>query len=151
MAKPCRGHVVIEAPVDDVWAVVSNPRTHPDWWPDVHNVRVDGEVSEGGEYTRVDPTIAFLKMADAVWVAERLEHLKEAHFRCTVTGTYARFALTPAQDDTFVEIETGMLPPSFRWRAAKAVSTPHLKRWMRDVIDELPRVVARHRTAGPVL
>ena len=51
--------------------------------------------------------MGFLDMVDGVWKVERMEHLKECHFSCTATGTYTRFAFTPAQDDTFVEIEAG--------------------------------------------
>jgi Polyketide cyclase / dehydrase and lipid transport len=53
MAGPYRRQGLVEAPVDEVWAVVSDPRTHPDWWPDVTDVRVPGPITEGGEYTRV--------------------------------------------------------------------------------------------------
>ena len=72
---------------------------------------------------------------------ERLEHLKEAHFRCSVSGAYTRFALTPAQNQTFVEIEAGMLPQNLRWRLAKTMSRLYFVRWLRDVLDALPRVV----------
>jgi len=54
---------------------------------DLYEVKASGELSEGGEYTRVSRRLGFLDMVDAVWVVERLEHLKEAHFRCTVSGT----------------------------------------------------------------
>ena len=50
---------------------------------------------------------------ESVWVAERLEDLKEARFRCTASGSWARFTLTPAQGETYVELESGMDPTSF--------------------------------------
>ncbi len=121
MAEMHRRHVLIEAPIEDVWDIVSDPGTHPDWWPEVSDVRMDGEPKEGDEYTRVARRFGFLDQVDGVWKIERMEHLKEAHFRCTVSGSYARFALTPAQDETFVEAEVGMLPPNLRWRAAQPV------------------------------
>ena len=61
----------------------------------------------------------FLDALDAVWVVERFEELKEAQFRCTMSGSYARFQLTPAQDDTYVELEIGMDPTSWRWKVAE--------------------------------
>ena len=76
-------------------------------------------------------------------MVERLEHLKEAHFRCTVSGSYTRFSLTPAQNQTFVEIEAGMLPPNLRWRLAKTLSRFYFVRWLRDVLDALPRAVQK--------
>ena len=142
MAGTYRRHGLIEAPVDDVWAIVSDPHTHPDWWPEVIQVRADDQVTEGGEYTRVTRRMGFLDMVDGVWLVERMEHLKEVHFRCTVTGTYTRFALTPAQDETFVEVEAGIDPVNRRWKMASAV-VPRLffQRWLGDLLDALPRVV----------
>jgi polyketide cyclase/dehydrase/lipid transport protein len=140
MAGPCRSHALIEAPVDEVWATVCDPRTHPGWWPDLPGVEVDGELEEGGQYVR-KASGRLNDRADSVWVAERLEHLKEAHFRCTLSGMYARFALTPAQDGTFVEAETGMLPTSVRWRMVSAVSGSYMRRWVQDALDALPDAV----------
>jgi uncharacterized protein YndB with AHSA1/START domain len=147
MADTCRRHALIEAPIEDVWSIVSDPETHPDWWPEVQAVRVPGEQGESDEYTRVTRRLGFLDMVDTVWVVERMEHLKEVNFRCTVTGTYTRFALTPAQDDTFVEIEAGMEPTSLRWRLAKTVMPERMffQRWLGDPLDALPQVVARIR------
>ena len=108
MAEVYRRHALIDAPLDTVWSVVTDPKTHPDWWPEVKDVRADliaGELSEGSEYTRRTRRYGFLDVVDNVWQVERMEELKECHFSCTATGTYTRFALTPAQDDTFVEIE----------------------------------------------
>ena len=121
MAESYRRHALIEAPIEKVWPVVSDPRTHPDWWPDVIEVRASEEPTEGEEYWRASRRMGFLDQVDGIWVVERLEHLKEAHFRCTVSGSYIRFALTPAQNQTFVEIEAGMLPPNLRWRLAKTL------------------------------
>ena len=142
-----RAHSLIEAPIEDVWAIVSDPRTHPEWWPEVDQILLAGEPGEGDRYTRVERRFGFLDQVDGVWVIERLEHLKEAHFRCTISGSYARFALTPAQSDTFVEAEAGMLPTNRRWRVAKPVVQALYGRWLREMLDALPRVVARKGTA----
>lgn len=85
MAGSYRHQALIEAPIEDVWAIVSDPRTHPEWWPDVVDVQIDEPLVEGGEYTRTSKMLPFLDAVEAVWVAERLEDLKEARFRCTKT------------------------------------------------------------------
>jgi hypothetical protein len=148
MAGSYRHQVLIDAPIEDVWAVVSDPRSHPEWWPDVVYVRVEEPVVEGGEYVRSSKLVPFLEAIDTVWVVERLEHLKEARFRCTVTGTWAHFSLTPAQADTFVELETGMDPTKLRWRLVKAASGSHFKGWILDVLDALPKEVVARRLAA---
>ena len=147
-ADSLRRQCVIEAPVEDVWAIVSDPDTHPDWWPELRDVHFSGDVEEGAQYTRVTRRMGFLDMVDTVWVVEHLEQMKEVQFRCTRTGTYTRFAVTPAQDDTFVEIEAGMDPKSRRWRVAKAVMPRRFfQSWLRDLLDALPEAVRKKRAA----
>ena len=51
-----RQQTLIEAPVDEVWATVCDPRTHPDWWPDLEGVEVEGEL-EGRVSGEVDPAV----------------------------------------------------------------------------------------------
>jgi uncharacterized protein YndB with AHSA1/START domain len=148
MAGTYRHQALIEAPIEDVWAVISDPLTHPDWWPDVVAVRIEEPLVEGGEYIRSSRLLPFRDAAEAVWVAERLEDLKEARFRCRVSGTWAHFKLTPAQAETFVELETGMDPTRLRWRLVKATSGSYFKGWILDVLDALPEeVVARQLAA----
>ncbi len=146
MADVYRRHALIEAPLETVWSVVTDPMTHPDWWPEVQDVRADliaGELTEGSEYTRRARRYGFLDVVDNVWKVERMEQLKECHFRCTVTGTYTRFGLTPAQDDTFVEIEAGIDPTDMPARMLKATSSLWMGRWLRELLDALPEAVTK--------
>lgn len=126
---------------------MSDPRTHPEWWPDVVEVDIDGPLVEGGEYTRRAKMLPFLDAVEAVWVAERLEDLKEARFRCTKTGTWACFSLTSAQAETYVELETGLDPTRMRWRLMKLAGGSLFKQWILDVLDALPKEVAARRFA----
>ena len=73
-------------------------------------------LGEGDEYLHTSKVLPFRDAVESVWVVERMEQLKEVHFRCTLSGTYARFTLTPAQGHTFVEAESGMEPTALRWR-----------------------------------
>jgi uncharacterized protein YndB with AHSA1/START domain len=141
MADTYRRHCVIEAPITDVWSVVSDPKTHPDWWPEVQGV----EQRDGGEYVRLTKRFGFLDLVDTVWVMEPMEHLRQVNFRCTMTGTYTRFSLTPAQDDTFVQIDGGVEPIGLKGRLAKATSPVFFKGWLQDLLDALPRAVAQKK------
>ncbi len=136
-----RRHALIEAPVEDVWTIVSDPRTHPDWWPELQGVRVPDDIDESGEYTRTTRRFGFLDVVDAVWVMEPMEHMKEVNFRCTVTGTYMRCALTPAQSDTFVELESGVIPIGVSGRVMKLMGPIFFQRWLGELLDALPEVV----------
>ena len=124
--------------------MVCDPRTHAEWWPDVAGVQIEGELVEGGEYLRQEVKRPFAG-GDTVWVADRLDEMKEARFHCTVSGMYAHFTLAPAQDSTFVEAETGMLPTTLRWRMINALSGSYWRNWLRDTLDALPAAVARRR------
>ena len=124
---------------------MSDPATHPDWWPDVVAVRLEEPVTEGGEYVRVSEPMRFIDDVESIWVVERMEHLKEVRFRCTLTGSYASFSLTPARDETFVEVETGMNPTNLKFQLLRAMSRSYWKRWQRDVLDALPRELERVR------
>jgi carbon monoxide dehydrogenase subunit G len=143
VAESYSRHALIEAPLDAVWDVISDPRLQPAWWPDVDDVRIEGEPTEGAEYTLVVHELGSLKQVDRSWVVERLDRLREAHFSCTESGSYTRFALTPAQEDTFIEVEIGMLPTNEHWRAREAAARPFFLRWLREVLDALPEVVGR--------
>jgi len=148
MGGTYRHQALIDSPVEDVWAIVSDPRTHPEWWPDVVDVQLDEPLVEGGEYTRTSKPVPFLDAMESVWVAERLEDLKEARFRCTLSGSWARFTLTPAQGETYVELESGMEPTTLRWRLMNAMGSRFLKDWIVKVLDALPGEVAARRLAS---
>jgi hypothetical protein len=110
-------------------------------------VRIDEPLVEGGEYLRTSKLVPFLDAVEAVWVAERLEDLKEARFRCTVSGTWARFTLTPAQGETYVELESGIDPTTLRWRLMNVMSGRFVKDWIVKVLDALPQEVVARRLA----
>jgi uncharacterized protein YndB with AHSA1/START domain len=146
MAGSYRHQAFIEAPIDEVWPLVSDPRTHPEWWPDVIAVEAGTDLQQGAEYKHTSNAIPLVDAVESVWVVERMEQLKEAHFRCTLTGSYARFSLTPAQGDTFVEIETGMDPTALRWRLLRTMSGSYYRGWVVEVLDAL-----RERCRGEVI
>ena len=138
MARSYRHQALIEAPLDHVWAVVSDPRTHEDWWPEVEGIVAREGLGEGDEYLFSSKVLPFRDAVESVWVVERMEQLKEVHFRCTLSGTYARFTLTPAQGNTFVEAESGMEPTTLQWRVMGALGRSYFRNWVIGALDALP-------------
>jgi uncharacterized protein YndB with AHSA1/START domain len=148
MPDTYRRHTLIPARIDDVWSIVSDPGTHPEWWPELREVRVSVEGGKEGEYTRVMRRMGFLDVVDTVWVAEPMEEVKQVNFRCTATGTFTRFSLTPAQEDTFVELVAGIDPIGIQGRILKVASPLYFSRWLSDLLEALPPVVSRRTSAG---
>jgi hypothetical protein len=72
-------------------------------------IEVRGEhFDEGSNYAQV--TRRPIGSIETSMRVEHLDNLREIHMRCTTTGTYARWLLTEAQGDTFVDVEFGRDP-----------------------------------------
>ena len=109
-----RQQAIIEAPVETVWELVGDPNRHPAWWPAV--VEVDGlpRVELDARYRQV--TRSPLGRMTTTFEVEQLAELEEIRVRCRDTGMYARWLLTPAQEGTFTDLETGMEPSTLKFR-----------------------------------
>ena len=109
----CRSQALISASPSRVWDLVGDPRRHPEWGPRVVEVRGE-RFDEGSNYAQVtrDPT----GKSETFWRVERLQDLREIQMRCSQTGTYARWLLTEAQGNTFVDVEFGMDPTRLGYR-----------------------------------
>jgi uncharacterized protein YndB with AHSA1/START domain len=126
---------VINAPVDEVWSLVGDPRRHPEWFPRV--VEVNGQVvAEGQMYAQV--TKQGKGTVETDFMIERLENMHEIRFACQQTGMYAHWLLTDAQGDTFVDVEMGMQPKSTGDKVFDAVfGRIYFRRWLDQSLDAL--------------
>jgi hypothetical protein len=132
---------VIEAPVEEVWSLVGDPRRHPEWFPRV--VEVNGQrFEEGEEYAQV--TKQGRGAVETDFLIERLDNLHEIRFACQKTGMYAHWLLTDAQGDTFVDVEMGMQPKSTGDKVFDAVlGRVYFRRWLDQSLDALRDRLAR--------
>jgi uncharacterized protein YndB with AHSA1/START domain len=135
---------VIDAPVEDVWRLVGDPRRHPEWFPRV--VEVNGQrFEEGEEYAQV--TRSGRGTVETDFLIERMDDLREIRFACQKTGMYAHWLLTDAQGDTFLDVEMGMQPKSTGDKVFDAVIGRHyFRRWLDQSIDALQRALAKSRS-----
>jgi uncharacterized protein YndB with AHSA1/START domain len=126
---------VIDAPVEEVWSLVGDPRRHPEWFPRV--VEVNGQRFEEGErYAQV--TKQGRGSVETDFLIERLDNLHEIRFACQQSGMYAHWLLTDAQGDTFVDVEMGMQPKSTGDKVFDAViGRVYFRRWLDQSIDAL--------------
>jgi uncharacterized protein YndB with AHSA1/START domain len=126
---------VINAPVEDVWSLVGDPRRHPEWFPRV--VEVNGRrIEEGQQYAQV--TKQGRGTIETEFMIERLDNLHEIRFACQQSGMYAHWLLTDAQGDTFVDVEMGMQPKSTGDKVFDAVlGRVYFRRWLDQSLDAL--------------
>jgi hypothetical protein len=126
----------IDAPIEEVWALVGTPSRHPEWWPRVVEVRGE-RFEEGDQYAQVTKE-PLGGRTETNFLLERRENLREIRMSCQVTGMYADWLLTPAQGGTFVEVEIGMQPRRLGDRVFDGtVGKIYFRRWMSQSLDGL--------------
>jgi Polyketide cyclase / dehydrase and lipid transport len=136
-----RRQAVISAPLSRVWELVGDPRRHPEWWPRVVEVRGE-RFDQGAEYAQVTKSPGGGKV-ETMFLVESRDELREIKMRCTQTGMYARWLLTEAQRDTFVEVEFGMDPAAIGPRMFDmALGRLYFRRWLEQSLDALETAAA---------
>ncbi len=139
---------LIEAPVEEVWALLVDPVRYPEWSSDV--VKVTGapariEVGSTLDITNRGPL--GIKSTTPFRV-EELEDLWQIKMQCQVSGFYTHWVLTEARGNTFTEVELGVEPMrGLQARAAAAIHTKgYLRRAVDGMVDGLRRAVGRRPT-----
>jgi uncharacterized protein YndB with AHSA1/START domain len=131
-----RQQALINAPVTVVWALVSDPNRHPEWWPKVVEAECEG-LEEGCRF-RVVLESPFGRPEEHEFVVERLDECREVTIRCTDVGLYTRWVLTEAQGSTFVDAQFGIDPHTIQVRAFSLVAGKrYLRRWLQQSVDGL--------------
>jgi Polyketide cyclase / dehydrase and lipid transport len=134
-----RAQAHLDASLDDVWALVGNPATYPEWWPVAVEIR--GETFEVGDAFTQVVAIAGRRL-EYSRVIDRRDELKELRWHCPTTGGFQHWLLTDAQGGTFVDMEMGIHPPALRYRLFnRTVGRRFIKHWAEDAIDGLRRTL----------
>ena len=143
----CHSQALINAPPTRVWELVGDPQRHPEWWPRVIEVRGE-QFDEGSNYAQV--TRSPTGRIETLMRVERLEDLREIRMRCTKTGTYARWLLTEAQGNTFLDVEFGMDPVGVGNRVFDVtLGKLYFRRWLEQSLAALTEIAAQpDRTAA---
>ena len=130
----------MDAPLDQVWALVGNPATYPEWWPAAVEIR--GERFELGDpFTQVVGIAG--RRLEYSRIIDRREEFKELGWHCPTTGGFQHWLLTEAQGGTFVDMEMGMNPPAFRYGLFdKTMGRWAIKRWSEQAVDGLRKKLA---------
>jgi Polyketide cyclase / dehydrase and lipid transport len=141
-----RAQAHFDAPLDDVWALVGNPATYPEWWPVAVEIR--GQTFEVGDvYTQV-VGIAGLRR-EYSRIIDRREEFKELSWHCPTTGGFQHWLLTDAQGGTFVDMEMGIKDPEDARFGLfdKTVGRWFIKHWAEQAIDGLRQTLTSRPTS----
>ena len=141
-----RAQAHFDAPLEDVWALVGNPATYPEWWPAAVEIR--GDTFEVGDvYTQVVGIAG--RRREFSRIIEGREELKELRWHCPTTGGFQHWLLTAAQGGTFVDMEMGIKDPEEVRFAVfdKTVGRWFIKHWAEQAIDGLRRTLTSRRAS----
>ncbi|MDX6606211.1 MAG: Polyketide cyclase / dehydrase and lipid transport [Solirubrobacterales bacterium] len=138
---------LIEAPVSDVWAMLSDPSRASEWAEDVIAVTGGPASIEKGSTFDVTARGPLGLKATTPFRVEELEDMRELKMQCQVSGFYSHWLLTEAQGGTFTELELGVEPiEAKRGIQGRAMAAFHTKSFLRRTVekslDGLRRAVA---------
>jgi uncharacterized protein YndB with AHSA1/START domain len=143
-----REQALIDAPIEEVWDLVGDPRRYPEMVGDeVLEVTGLPTIEKGAEFEQV--TRSPFGKAKTTFEIDELEDLHRIRMRCLESGWYSRWNLTEADGGTFADVEIGMEPTKPGYRA---MDTALGKRWYRRVarksIDGLKSALGRDRVSS---
>jgi uncharacterized protein YndB with AHSA1/START domain len=139
MPTECRQQAFIDAPLEVVWELASDPDRQTDWWPDTITFQcIDGEFEQGCHVRNVQKRPWPMSDLETTLEVDQMVPGKELLVRCMDTGTYTRAVLTEGQGGTFVEMEAGNDPKSLGIRLQVAMAGERLfRRWVEHALGKL--------------
>jgi uncharacterized protein YndB with AHSA1/START domain len=146
----CRKQALIEAPVEKVWELLTDPASGPEWDPDLLEVTgAPVEIRAGSTFQTTGRGPMGLKATSAFKV-EEFDDLREIKMRCQKSGYYVHWLLTPAQGNTFTELELGVQPlTGIQGRPMGALFTAgYLRRTADNTLEALERAMSRGAPEG---
>ena len=137
-----RQQAVIEAPLEQVWACVGDPRRYPEWAGNVVSVTGLATVEPDAEFRQVSKSP--IGKAETTFRIEELDDLRTIKLCCQQSGYYSRWVLTEAQSSTFAEVEIGIEPTAIQYRVVfGALGKRYLRRLVEQALDGLRMTLQR--------
>ncbi|MDQ2940095.1 MAG: SRPBCC family protein [Actinomycetota bacterium] len=147
-----RQQVLIEAPPNVVWALITDVNRHPEWWPDVEEVQCE-DFHEGCSYREVIKVP--LGTAEREFVVNEATDCQRFRIDCVVSGAFVDLGLTEAQGSTFIDAAAGMNPIGIRYKAFDAIAGGnYFRKWLDRSLEAMKRAAtsrapeAEDRAAG---
>jgi uncharacterized protein YndB with AHSA1/START domain len=139
MGHVSRQQAFIDAPLDKVWELASDPDRQTEWWPDTITFEcVDGDFEQGCHVRNVQKRPWPMSDLETTLEVQTMAPGKELVIRCMDTGTYSRSVLTEGQGGTFLEMEAGNDPKNLNVRLQIAMAGDRLfRRWVEHALERL--------------
>ena len=142
-----RQQAYIEAPVELVWDLIADAERHQEWWPRVLAVECEG-LEPGCTFREVVQTP--MGKDEMHLRVDALEDCRKLTIRCVNTGTFVNWALTEAQDGTFVDATFGMEPVNLKYRVFDwTAGRRFFRNWLEESLDAMRRVAASRSRGQP--
>jgi uncharacterized protein YndB with AHSA1/START domain len=137
---------LVEAPIDEVWALLIDPDRASKWDEDVLEVTGGPRRIEVGSTFNVTARGPMGLKGTTPFRIEELEDMRELKMQCQVSGFYTHWLLTEAQGGTFTELELGVEElEAKRGIQGRAIGALHTKSFLRraaeKTLDGLRRAV----------
>jgi hypothetical protein len=148
-----RQQAMIDAPVQEVWELLCDPRRSPEWSEEVVEVTGTPTKIEKGSTVTMTTRGPLGISSTTPFTVEELTDMRELKMKCQISGFYSHWLLTEAQGGTFAELELGIEPIAERRRlAARAMAALHTKGFLRrqveTLLDGLRRSVSRDQASA---
>ena len=149
MSTECRQQAFIDAPLEVVWRLVSDPDRQTEWWPDTITFEcVDGRFEQGCRVRNIEKRPWPMPKLQTTLEVDKMVPGKELLIRCMDTGTYTRSVLTEGQGGTFVEMEAGNDPANLNVRLQVAMAGQRLfRRWVEHALEGIRTAAESTRAA----
>jgi uncharacterized protein YndB with AHSA1/START domain len=143
-----RQQALIDAPIQEIWETLCDPRRAPEWAKDVIAVTGGPARIEKGSTFDVTARGPLGLKATTPFKVEELVDMHELKMQCQVSGFYTHWLLTEAQGGTFAELELGIEElEKKRGIQGRAIGALHTKSFLRRAVDKtldgLRRAVGR--------
>jgi polyketide cyclase/dehydrase/lipid transport protein len=139
---------IVDAPLDTVWELVSDPNLHPHWWSTVVESECD-EIAEGCRFRAVVKG-PFGRTEEHEFTIVDLDECRLVTIRCEEVGVYNRFGVTEARGQTFVDGEFGVDPQTLGVRlfGMTPLGRRYLRRWLEESLEALGAAAASRGAGG---
>ena len=137
MPHLCRQQAFIDAPIEAVWELTSDPDRQTEWWPDTISFQcIDGDFEQGCHVRNIQKRPWPMGDLETTLEVDTMAPGRELVIRCMDTGTYSRSVLTEGQGGTFLEMEAGNDPTNLNVRLQVAIAGNRLfRRWVEHALE----------------